>query len=110
MGYWDRKTRTGTRTALTPLTSPPPQQQRSTPQTYTPQPTVAEPSMCPSCGSTNYGGAKGAGRVRCFDCNYGVSYQNSTQGDVVIKEGIAKPAKQVSSRGYDPTHVIGRVD
>lgn len=110
MGFWENKTRGQTRTALSPVPQRPVAHQVNTPTTVAPSRPAPAETTCPECGSVNYGGAVGSGQMRCFDCNYGASYRNSTQGDATVKsEGETKPAKQVESAGYQPNTIIGRL-
>lgn len=120
MGYWETKRVGGTRNALSPKPMPntgvgrPPLPDRSSPPSV-PAPLPKEETVCPSCGSVNYGGPVGATAKRCFTCGYNESQRamNSTRGDPGIAtegSGAAKPAKQVATEAYNPQNVIGRVE
>lgn len=115
MSFWEKKMRgeqeSRPRPALPPMPNPTPVQQRySTPPTQPRTPMADPDSHCPECGSANYGGAVGTQMKRCFDCNYGGTYRNPSQGlPVAQTEGPTKAATQVETGGYNPQQVIGRV-
>lgn len=115
MNFWDKKIRgevdSRPRVALPPMPNPTPVQQRyNTPPTQPKAPITEPDNRCPECGSGNYGGAVGSQMKRCFDCNYGGQYRNPSQGIPTAQtEGPVKAATQVSSGGYNPTQVIGRI-
>jgi hypothetical protein len=78
-----------------------------------PQPAAAPTRWqdgCPQCGSNNYGKPVPSMEARCFDCGYGLPIQNSTQGMPAPNTGVATPAVQVASAGYNPGQIIGRVE
>ena len=115
MSYWDKKVSEKKQAAppspLPPMPNPSPAALRyNTPPTQPRRP-VAEPdSNCPECGSANYGGAVGSQMKRCFDCNYGGSYRNPSQGlPTAHTDSPVKAATQVASGGYNPQQVIGHV-
>lgn len=111
MGYWDNKARDQTRTALSPVPQRVVARQVNTPTTVAPSVPAPAETTCPECGSVNYGGALGSNQMRCFDCNYGASYRNTTQGDATVKsEGVTKAAKQVPSAGYNPQVIVAKVN
>ena len=63
-------------------------------------------SDCPGCGSDNYF-SMGQAKPRCYDCGYPVEQQSS--GVTGTESGPTKPARQVSSSGYQPGSIVGRV-
>lgn len=62
--------------------------------------------ICPGCGGNNYF-SMGQAKPRCYDCGYPVEQQSS--GLTGSEAGPAKPARQVSTTGYQPGNIIGRV-
>ena len=87
------------------------------PPTQKPAPDVPVGSGCPECGSLNYAsvgkvpsGPHAGERLppRCFDCGYGLSQLNTTQG-LEPPGGDTKAAMQVKSAGYQPGIIVGHV-
>jgi hypothetical protein len=116
MSYWDKKMQQGKESrpalpALPPMPNPTPLNQRyNTPPTQPRTPVYTEETHCPECGSGNYGGAQGSQMKRCFDCNYGGTYRNPSQGlPTAMTDGPVKAATQVPSGGYNPQQVIGHI-
>ena len=116
MSYWDKKMQQGKESrpalpALPPMPNPTPLNQRyNTPPTPPRTPVYTEETHCPECGSANYGGAVGSQMRRCFDCNYGGTYRNPSQGlPTAMTDGPVKAATQVPSGGYNPQQVIGHI-
>jgi hypothetical protein len=95
-----------------PYTLPQPQQQ-VIPQQQVPQapvmpqpPSTRQSSICPGCGSGNYGSAVPEAKPRCYDCGYPIQQSGSGLGKGVIPQGGAgspTPAKQVQTGGFSWT-------
>lgn len=115
MNYWDRKMKGAPAQQpraippMTPAVRTPPSRDISTPVTQPTRPHIPDETVCPDCGSANYGGPKGSIKSRCFDCGYGNSYPNSTQGmPNTPSEGPVQAAKQVPTGGYHPETIVGK--
>lgn len=70
-------------------------------------------SRCPNCGSGNYGGATPEARPRCYDCGYPITQSGSGIpgiGGAPAAGGPVQAAKQVSTGGWNPSTIVGRID
>lgn len=66
---------------------------------------------CPNCASGNYGRSTPESRARCYDCGYPIQQSGSgVPGVRVPTEGPVQAAKQISTGGWNPTTIIGKVE
>jgi hypothetical protein len=94
--------------------APRPYQPPTQPQNYPPvQQQVPMGDRCPGCGSGNYGGATPEARKRCYDCGYPIQQSGTGVGKGVVggqpNGGLATPARQVATGGYNPQTIIGHI-
>lgn len=110
MGFWETKLGTS-RSSVPQKPLPPMPGQRSVQQVQTGRVSSApQASGCPECGSVNYGSPTNGSVMRCFDCNFGSSYRNSTDNQPTVRSDEAvKAAKQVPTSGYHPEEIVGRL-
>ena len=121
--WWADKLANPGRTQSTPPAQPvyqPPQPQQPQQPVYQ-QPVYQQPeqprlpqsasaSRCPGCGSGNYGGTLET-RPRCYDCGYPVTQSGSGAAGINQSgSGPAQASKQVSTGGWNPTTIIGKIE
>ena len=90
----------------------PPPAPRPVQQPTPPVENIRVSERCPGCGSQNYGGATPESRKRCYDCGYPIVQSGTGMRGVNTGQsaaGPAQPAKQVSTGGYNPTTIIGKI-
>ena len=100
-----------------PRPTPPPaqqQQQQQQPQPHYQRPTQSslQTDHCPACASANYMAPPGMQMKRCFDCGHPVVQSGTGVGSVGSgqTDGTVHKATQVEGSGYNPKHIIGRVE
>lgn len=72
---------------------------------------VRQTEKCPECFSGNYFSTQGSNYRRCYDCGYPIVQSGSGPTMPSSNTGQAvTPAKQISSNGYNPNQIIGRIE
>lgn len=93
--------------------APPPPPPPAAPQAHTARPALSQlqTNHCPACGSGNYMSAPNSDRYRCFDCGYPTVQAGTGVGGVsAATDGKIHRATQVSSGGFNPSVIVGRVE
>lgn len=106
--WWSR--RLGTPTPKeSPQTSYPSSVPTPSKKTHPPSQTSEE--RCPGCGSDNYVEFKWSNSTgyRCYDCGYPLEQSTSGLRGTQPDGKPATPARQVSTEGYQPQNIQGRI-